>query len=190
MSIWNSRSISGKLTRINLLMSGTALVLAYISFLVYGLYTLRGNLISSLTAEASIVGENSVTALMFDDRQAAQATLSALQSSTQIQWAAIVRPDGTVFARYVRNASNPPELGARLGPGQRVGHWQRGQGILLASRIEFQGKAVGDVYLLASRLISPAALSNSASSPRAFCSFAFWLHFSLLRHFGGCSPSL
>lgn len=149
MSFWNSRSISGKLTRINLLMSGTALVLAYVSFLAYGLYTLRGNLISSVTAEASIVGENSVTALMFDDRQAAQATLSALQGSPQIQWAAIVRPDGTVFARYVRNASNPPQLGAKLAPGQKVGHWQRGRGILLASRIEFQGKPVGDVYLLA-----------------------------------------
>ena len=158
MSIWNSRTISGKLTRINLLMSGTALVLAYVSFLAYGLYTLRGNLISSVTAEASIVGENSVTALMFDDRQAAQATLSALQSSPQIQWAAIVRPDGTVFARYVRNASNPPELGAKLAPGQRVGHWQRGQGILLASRIEFEGKPVGEVYLLA----ATADLARSA----------------------------
>lgn len=149
MSFWNPRTISGKLTRINLLMSGTALVLAYLSFLAYDLYTLRADLISSVTSEARIAGENSITALLFDDRQAAESTLSALQSSPQIQWAAIVRPDGTVFARYVRNAGNPPDVGTKLAPGQKVGHWRRGQGFLLASRIEFQGKPVGEVYLLA-----------------------------------------
>ncbi|HEV2326912.1 MAG TPA: ATP-binding protein [Terracidiphilus sp.] len=149
MSWWNPRTISGKLTRINLLMSGTALVLAYLSFLAYDLYTLRGNLIRTVTAEARIVGENLVTALMFDDQQAATATLSALQSSPQIQWAAIVRPDGLVFARYVRNAANPPDVGAKLAPGRKVGQWERGQGILLASRIEFEGKQLGEVYLLA-----------------------------------------
>ncbi|MGH9590583.1 MAG: CHASE sensor domain-containing protein, partial [Terracidiphilus sp.] len=149
MSFWNPRTISAKLTRINLLMSGTALLLAYLSFLAYDLYTLRANLISAVTAEARIVGENSVTALLFDDRQAAETTLSALQSSQQIQWAVIVRTDGTVFARYVRNAANPPDVGAKLAPGQKLGHWQRGKGILLASRIDFQGRPVGDVYLLA-----------------------------------------
>lgn len=149
MKLWNARSISGKLTRINLLMSGIALLLAYVSFLGYELYTLRGDLIRTVTAEAGIVGENSVTALLFDDPQAAGTTLSALQSSPQIQWAAIVRPDGTVFARYVRNASNPPEVRTKLAPGERLGYWQRGLGILLARRIEFQGKPLGEVYLLA-----------------------------------------
>lgn len=159
MSWWNPRTISGKLTRINLLMSGTALVLAYVSFLAYDLYTLRGNLIKTVTAEAGIVGENSVTALLFDDQQAARATLSALQSSPQIQWAAIVRPDGTIFARYVSNAANPPQLDTKLAPGQRLGYWQRGLGILLARRIDFQGKPLGEVYLLA----ETADLARSAA---------------------------
>jgi signal transduction histidine kinase len=158
MSFWNARTISGKLTRINLLMSGTALLLAYVSFLAYDLYTLRADLIRSVTAEAGIVGTNSVTALMFDDQQAAHATLSALHSSPQIRWAAIVRPDGTIFARYVRDSSSPPDLGERLAPGQKLGYWQRGRGILLASRIDFQGKQVGEVYLLA----ETADLAHSA----------------------------
>lgn len=149
MSLRNARSISGKLTRINLLMSGTALLLAYLSFLAYDLYTLRGNLISTVTSEAGMVGENSVTELLFDDPQAAQVTLSALQSSPEIQWAAIVRPDGTLFARYVRNASIPPDVKAKLPPGQELAYWQRGLGILLARRIQFQGKPLGEVYLLA-----------------------------------------
>ncbi len=149
MSFWNARTISGKLARINLLMSGTALVLAYLSFLAYDFYTLRRDLISSVTAEAGIVGTNSVTALMFDDELAAQTTLSALHSSPQIRWAAIVRPDGTVFARYVRSGASLPVLSAKLAPGQKLSYWARDRGILLASRIDFQGKPLGEVYLLA-----------------------------------------
>ena len=149
MKLWNSRSISGKLTRINLLMSGIALVLAYVAFLAYDLYTLRRDLVTSVTATAGIIGENSVTALMFDDQQAAQVSLSALHSSPQIRWAAIVRPDGTVFARYVRPGSAAPDLGARLTPGQSLSYWRKNRGILLGRRIEFQNKPLGEVYLLA-----------------------------------------
>lgn len=147
MSFWNARTISGKLKTINLLMSGLALVLAYVSFLGYDLFTLRRDLINSVTAEAGIVGENSVTALIFDDHEAAKTTLSALHSSPEIRWAVIEDPNGKVFASYVRGASDPPEISARLAPSQTIGHWRRGRGILLADRIEFQGKSLGVVYL-------------------------------------------
>ena len=158
MTFWNARTISGKLTRLNLLMSGTALVLAYLSFLGYDLYTLRRDLISSVTAEARLVGENSVTALIFDDQQAARTTLAALHSSPQIRWAEIVRPSGTIFARYERSGSHPPDLGVKLGPAQSIGYWREGRGILLASRVQFQGQTLGMVYLLA----ETADLAHSA----------------------------
>ena len=35
----NSQSIAGKLTRMNLVVCGTALLLAYVSFLMYDLYS-------------------------------------------------------------------------------------------------------------------------------------------------------
>ncbi len=149
MRLWNTRTISGKLTRINLLMSGTALVLAYFSFLAYDFYTLRRDLISSVTAEARLVGENSVTALIFDDQQAAESTLAALHNSPQIRWAEIVRPSGAVFARYARNGSRAPDLGVQLKPGEEIGYWSRGRGLLLATRVEFEGQTLGMVYLLA-----------------------------------------
>jgi len=149
MRFWNARSISGKLTRMNLLMSGTALLLAYITFLGYDLYTLRRDLIATVTAEARIVGENCVTALIFDDPQAAETTLSALHSSPQIRWALIIRANGSTFAGYVRDESSRPQLRARLGPGQTFGYWSRGRGILLGSRIDFGGKSLGAVYLFA-----------------------------------------
>ena len=69
MMPWNSRSIAGRLMRMTLLVCGTALFLAYLSFLAYDLYSLRQNLMSSLDTEADLIGANSITALLFDDQQ-------------------------------------------------------------------------------------------------------------------------
>ena len=149
MRLWNQRSIAGKLTRMNLLVSGAALVLAYVAFLGYDLYTLRQDLIRSLSTEAGIVGANSVTALLFDDQQAAENTLLALRQSPQVKWAIVVRGNGQQFAQYTRDASIQPNFTSRLAPGQSRAYWTRGRNILLGSRIIFQGNAVGAVYLLA-----------------------------------------
>lgn len=149
MNLWNPRSIAGKLTRMNLLVSGTALLLAYVAFLGYDLYTLRQDLINSLSTEAGIVGANSVTALMFDDQQAAETTLSALDHSPHILWAEIVRTDGSSFATYQRDSSRRPDLSKTLRPSQTHEYWSRGTNILFGSRIEFQGRRIGAVYLLA-----------------------------------------
>ena len=79
MRFWTSQSISDKLMRMTLLVGGVSLLLAYVSFLIYDIYSLRQQLMSSMATEASIVGANSVTALLFDDKQAAENTLSALR---------------------------------------------------------------------------------------------------------------
>jgi signal transduction histidine kinase len=149
MKLWDRRTIAGKLTRLNLQVTGTALVFAYVGFLAYDLYTLRKDLISSLTTEAGIVGENSVTALVFDDQQAADSTLSALENSPQIRWAVIERADGSVFARYDRGGPGQPGLNASLGRGQTLAYWTNGTNILLGRRIRFKGSDLGAVYLLA-----------------------------------------
>jgi hypothetical protein len=114
MKLWNRQSISGRLTRVNLLVSGIALLLAYVSFLAYDLYISRQSLISSLGTEAAIVSANSVTALVFDDQQAAETTLSALRGSPHVLSAVIVGEDGTVFAQYFRDRLAQPVVGPAL----------------------------------------------------------------------------
>jgi signal transduction histidine kinase len=149
MKLWNRHTIAGKLMRLNLQVTGTALVLAYLAFLAYDLYTLRKDMISSLATEAGIVGENCVTALVFDDQQAAEATLSALEHSPHIRWAVIERADGSVFARYTHTGQASPDLKTSLRPGQSMAYWTRGSNLLLGSRIVLQGRSLGAVYLLA-----------------------------------------
>jgi len=149
VNIWKSQSISDKLMRMTLLVGGVSLLLAYISFLIYDLYSLRQQLMISMTAEANIIGANCVTALEFDDKQAAENTLAALRNSSQIRAAVIVRPDGTEFARYLRNPSSQFQLNEHLTLSESEHFWTKGRDILLGTRIRFQGGWVGSVYMLA-----------------------------------------
>jgi signal transduction histidine kinase len=149
MRIWGSQSISDKFMRMTMLVSGIALLLAYVSFLVYDLYSLREELISSMATEANIMGANSITALLFDDKQAAENTLSALRNAPQVRSAVILRTDGSEFARYLRTPSVQFELTEHLAPGETQRYWTKGRYILLGSRIAFQGGQVGTVYLVA-----------------------------------------
>jgi signal transduction histidine kinase len=149
MSLWNSKSIAGKLTRVNLLVSGSALVLAYVAFLACDLYMLRRDLINSLTTEAGIVGASSVMPLILDNRQAAETMLLALKQSPSIFWAVITRTDGSLFAQYQRDPSSPPDLSRTLELGQSRQSWSTDDRILLGSRIDFDGRHLGAIYLQA-----------------------------------------
>ena len=149
MRIWSSQSISDKFMRMTMLVSGIALLLAYVSFLVYDLYSLRQELITSTATEANILGANSITALLFDDKQAAENTLSALHNSPQVRAAVILRPDGSEFTRYLRTPSTQFDLTNHLAPGETEHYWTKGRDILLGSGIQFQGGQVGTVYLIA-----------------------------------------
>jgi signal transduction histidine kinase len=150
MKPWNSQSIAGKITRMNLVVCGTALLLAYVSFLMYDLYSLRQALKSDLDTEAQIIGSNCVAPLLFDDPQAAQSTLAALRGSPHVLEAAIFTNDGQTFAAFSRKDAGGISLTPRLAAHERSGNWTFGdQKILVGRRIESQGTDIGSVYILA-----------------------------------------
>lgn len=148
-TVWGARSISAKLIRMNLLVCATALVLASASFLVYDAYSFRQNLLRSLHTEAQIIGANSVSALMFDDHDAARSTLGALEGSPAVVSATIVGPDGKPFAAYRRDGAAAIAVTTPLDPGVNEQQWKLGNQMLLGSRIIFRGQTVGTVYILA-----------------------------------------
>ena len=76
-------SIAKRLTWMNLLVSGVALLLACLGFVAYGLTTFRETLVQTLSTQAEIIGSNSVSAILFNDRQSAESTLSALAAAPQ-----------------------------------------------------------------------------------------------------------
>lgn len=148
--------LARRLSWMNLFVSGSALLLASLAFLIYDQITFRENLVRNLSAQAQIVGANSISALTFNDPQSAEITLSALNSFPEILSAGIYAADGHVFARYTKNpvadaiavATNHSNIDEKVE--------SRSDEIFLVRPIMFQGKKVGAVYIRS----SVAALSH------------------------------
>jgi signal transduction histidine kinase/DNA-binding response OmpR family regulator len=131
----------------NMLVSGTALLLACLAFFTYDLYTFRAGMVRNLSIEAEITGSNAVSALLFDDQRSAEKTLSALANSPSILSAAIYTPDGHVFAGYARKPAyqSLPLQPIPAGKSQ-VHSFEAGQ-LVLVNSIVLDGKQVGLVYI-------------------------------------------
>ncbi|HEV7217770.1 MAG TPA: ATP-binding protein [Terriglobales bacterium] len=141
-------SIPKKLTWMNLVVSGAALGLACASFIAYDLVSIRDTVVRNLSIQAQIVGSNSISAILFNDPQSAEKTLSALHSAPNILGAGIYKSDGQLFAAYRRDAENrnlPLVLQTRSG--QTKVRWFGDRRVEVASPVLFQGKTTGTVYI-------------------------------------------
>src|SRR5580698_866750 len=110
-------SIRKKLTWMNLLVSGSTLLLASSAFVAYELATLRLTMLRDLSIKAQIVGANCASAVEFDDPESARNTLSALDAAPNIMSAAIYTTSGEPFAEWVRNPGKAREAANSLKPG-------------------------------------------------------------------------
>lgn len=149
--LW-SNSISTRLTMMNVLVSAVALLLACTGFFAYDQITFRQNLVHTLSAQAQIVGSNSVSAILFDDPQSASSTLSALRDSGNIVAAGIFTLDGRPLAEFSRHPSDAQTQIPQLPPGQVEKYWFGHGRLLLIRQILSEGKPIGFVFLKADLL--------------------------------------
>src|SRR6266436_4967384 len=133
-------SITKRLTRMNVLVSGAALLISCAAFVGYDLVSFRETMVHNLSIQAQIVGSNSASALLFNDPRSAESTLSALQVSPHIMYAEIYTPEGLPFAGYRRDQSGPPLPMRPIPSGQTQVHWFEDGQIALVQSILFQGK--------------------------------------------------
>src|SRR5271169_6828759 len=133
-------SISKKLTLMNMLVSGVALLLACVGFCAYDLYSFRLALVRSVSIQAQIVGDNTVSALLFNDPHSAEKTLSALNANQHLVYAQIYTKDGQAFAGYWRDQAGKTEILPIIVPGQVQSHWFKNGHLGLARAIIFEGK--------------------------------------------------
>ncbi len=140
-------SLSRKLTAMNMLVSGGALLLASAALFASDLITFRANLVANMSTEAQIIGANSVSPLVFNDAHSAETTLSALRASQHITYAGVYTAKGDFLAGYWRDGGSlavslPP-------PGEeqpQSSYFGKGQ-FELVQKIVFQGKPVGFVLI-------------------------------------------
>jgi signal transduction histidine kinase len=134
---------------LNLVVSGAALLLACVGFFVYDQVSFRQNLVHTLSAQAQIIGSNSLSALLFNDPQAASETLSALKNSPSVSSAGILTADHHPFAQYARD-NQSDALFALVFPKDRDEAYEFGKNhVILTRRILSEGKLVGFVYIYA-----------------------------------------
>lgn len=104
-----SHLIRRKLTILLLLTSCTVLLVATIGFAVSDWINSRTEAINHLQSQANVVGNNSVAALMFEDRQSATDTLASLRGEENILGAYLYDRHKVPFARFQREDHQPPE---------------------------------------------------------------------------------
>ena len=148
MSGLKSSPISKKLTLMNMLVSGVALLLACAAFFTYDLLTFRAARVRGLTVQAEIIGSNAVAAIEFNDPHSAESTLSALRAATNIIYAGIYTNQGQPFAGYWRDHPGPMPALPAIPDGKPEASGFANHQVTLAKVIMFQGKPVGTVYLL------------------------------------------
>jgi signal transduction histidine kinase len=140
-------SISKKLTRMNMLVSGAALFLACGAFIAYDVISIRNGMVYNLSMQAQIVGFNSTSALLFNDPHSAENTLSALKAWPNIVSAGIYAPDGRLFATYRRGRDSQVPAMPPILPGEAETHRFKWSEVVLVRRIVFQDKPAGIVYI-------------------------------------------
>jgi signal transduction histidine kinase/DNA-binding response OmpR family regulator len=140
-------TIAKKLTWTNMLVSGAALLLACSAFFAYDFYTFRASIVRNLSLEAEIIGSNTVSALLFDDPQSADKTLSALAISPSIMNAAIYKPSGQIFASYARKSGEAPLSLRHVPTSLTTIYWFENNQIVLVDSIFLDGKQVGFVSI-------------------------------------------
>jgi Periplasmic sensor domain/Phage integrase family len=140
-------SITRRLTRMNILVSGAALLIAGAAFVGYDRVSFRESMVHNLSIQAQIAGGNTVSALLFNDRQSAENTLSALKAAPNIVSAGIYNPAGQPFATYSRDATGHVLTLPAIPPGQIEGHWFNDGQLVVIRKIIFEGKPTSTVYI-------------------------------------------
>lgn len=140
-------SIKKKLTLMNMLVSGTTLLLACMAFGVYELTMFRSSTVQNLSIQAQIAGANSASALLFNDAKSAVNTLSALKAAHTVLSAGIYTLDGEPFAVYRRDGQGQTPPLPPMPAGQTEEHWFADKELKVIRSIVFQGKLIGTVYI-------------------------------------------
>jgi signal transduction histidine kinase len=127
-------TIGQKLTRISILSSITALVSASLAFLAYDVHTFRQAMTRRIQTDAQIIAFNSISPLLFDDAEAANATLAGLRADPAVA-AASIRAEGST-------ADAPPF--ATYG---RAGGDTRDERLKITEPIRFEGRQIGTLVI-------------------------------------------
>ena len=141
--LYKNLKIKGKLIFILACVTSFSLIVFSIFLIYKEIAIFKENMVRSLDVLADAVGSISRATLIFDDVDTGKRILSALEKEKQIDFAALYKPDGKLFANYKRLRSGefaPPTLNK---PSQIFydDHFE------IIRDIHFDGELVGKLYI-------------------------------------------
>ena len=140
------QSIERRVRAVILLASTVVLFVTAVAFVTYEAFSFRARLLRSLSMLASVIGDNSVAPLVFNNREVAHEILAAVRAEPDIEAAALFDYEGEIFATY------PQRLDARELPRittEAPYEFKDGK-LVLFHRVMQEGKPVGSLYLRSS----------------------------------------
>jgi signal transduction histidine kinase len=135
-------SIRARLTRVVLAATFLALTLAGLAMVVFDLRSYQKTWEDDLLAQADLLGLATAPALAFNDPKAAGQNLALLKARHNILAAAVITPDGRLFATYGDMTGGLP---ARGPDGVRV----EGADLVAFKQVRAESELLGSVYLRA-----------------------------------------
>jgi signal transduction histidine kinase len=138
------RSVRAKMTAVVLATTLVALLVNALALVYYNVRDYRSTQITDVRTQAEILGRASAASLAFNDREEAQRDLSTLQARPDVESAALYRPDGTLFASYLRSAEERVPRQAEP-PGTRIS----GDRVTVFHPVAEKGDAIGTVFIRA-----------------------------------------
>jgi two-component system, sensor histidine kinase len=138
------RSIRNKVMALVLGITALALILSAVALVIYDLQSYEQQATRDMQAQADVLARATAPALAFNDEKAAEKDLSVMQVRPKVIAAALYKPDGTLFATYMRPGANIPPFPARpLTEGYKV----EGGQLSVFRRVVENGETVGTVHL-------------------------------------------
>jgi serine phosphatase RsbU (regulator of sigma subunit)/uncharacterized membrane protein affecting hemolysin expression len=142
MARFRDLSIRSKLMTGFMLTSLVALLITMAALALYDRETFKQKMLADLTALGGVVGENSVSPLVFNDRETARSVLGALRAQPHVLGAFLFDNDGHLFASYTtQNGPKAPDTvprdGSKIDP----------TGISVVRPVFFNGVRTGTLWL-------------------------------------------
>jgi signal transduction histidine kinase len=150
MSLLRPASLRRRLMFIAMAVTLLALLSAAGLFMVNDVRMMRAQMVRDLEVLAEVVGDNCLSALMFDAPETAERNLASLRREYQIRYAILYDAEGRVFARYQRNPGQTLEDARVTGEGAFVNFSLPGTGTVdVLQELTLDGQVIGRVFIRA-----------------------------------------
>jgi signal transduction histidine kinase/ActR/RegA family two-component response regulator len=150
-NVFRNVSLTRKLTGIGVISSTVSLIVACGVIVAYDLSSSRTRFMRDTGVLADIVAGNSTATLAFKDGDGARETLNTISVNPRVISAAILLPDGAVFAQYNRETgeSLEPALSAGASAIRERRPWQAfvGGRLLVLRPVVLNGESIGTVLV-------------------------------------------